>query len=52
MSEITKCSNDDCPLKGSCYRWLAPEKPEGQVTLKFEPDKNGNCDMYWSEELG
>lgn len=24
MADITKCKGTDCPLKDSCYRYLAP----------------------------
>jgi hypothetical protein len=45
MSDITKCTNSDCPLKESCYRWTA-EAEEHQSYAKWEP-KDGECEEYW-----
>ncbi|HSH24994.1 MAG TPA: hypothetical protein VLA13_05595 [Massilibacterium sp.] len=47
MSGITKCENEDCPLKEKCYRYLAPPNSERQAYGDFKPDENGNCEYYW-----
>lgn len=37
MVDITKCKNADCPIKESCYRWLAPDG-EMQSANHFDYD--------------
>ena len=49
MSDITMCTNEDCPLKESCYRKTAPINTEWQSYQLFEPNKidtNTFCDFY------
>lgn len=46
MADITKCTNKDCPLKETCYRWTA-EEDEMQSYSDFKPDENGECEYYW-----
>ena len=36
MSDITKCTNDKCPLKDGCYRWTAPADPLRQSYQHLE----------------
>ena len=38
MSDITKCTNDRCPIKHTCYRWTAPADPIWQSYAYFEPN--------------
>lgn len=47
MSDISKCSNAECPLKDKCWRWLAPSNSYAQAFGNFEPDENGNCKYFW-----
>ena len=46
MPDITLCTNDDCPKKWNCYRYLCVSESPRQSYALFEPDKNGNCDFY------
>lgn len=51
MSDISKCGNASCPLRHTCWRWLAPVAASGyQTWMVWEPVKAGegwNCDGYW-----
>ena len=51
--DITKCTNKDCPLKETCYRWIAPEDEMQSYCDEWKPDKNRKCEYYWilKEEL-
>ena len=50
MADITKCRDEDCPLKDTCYRHTAPESchqsyftgTPGEVV-----DGEFKCDYYW-----
>ena len=48
MSDILKCDNKKCPLKETCYRWLAPNGLM-QSYLVPPPMKNGKCEYYWEK---
>jgi hypothetical protein len=37
MADISKCSNDKCPIKHTCYRWTVPADPLWQMYSRFEP---------------
>lgn len=45
MSDISMCKNLNCPLRESCYRFLA-EPSYYQTYAGFEY-KDGDCDHYW-----
>lgn len=61
MSDITKCSGTDCPIKESCWRFKAPSDEYQSVFLEipgkwiknaeFDPESDGyfKCDMFWGE---
>lgn len=36
MADITKCTNEECPLRISCYRWTATNSEINQWYSKFE----------------
>lgn len=38
MSDITKCSNGECPLRYECWRFLAPANPCWQSYDSYEYD--------------
>lgn len=45
MPDISKCANNDCPLKSKCYRFrVLPD--EYQSYADFKP-VNGTCDSFW-----
>jgi len=50
MPDISMCRNIFCPLKDSCYRYLA-EPGFFQSYASFKPDEKGNCDFYWPIEI-
>ena len=47
MADITKCKGTDCPLKESCYRFLAMEGLR-QSFFTDVPFKDGKCEYYWN----
>jgi len=51
MADITMCKGLDCPLKASCYRFLAEEEKEDQTFFSKPPfivegDKT-TCKFHW-----
>jgi len=55
MADITKCTNDTCPLRKTCYRYTAKSDSEWQSYAKFEYIDLGKdvvmCPMYWATKL-
>jgi hypothetical protein len=51
MTDITKCTNEDCLLKEKCYRWTAKDDQYDQSYGYFAPDKDGECRDFWGIEL-
>lgn len=49
MSDITKCSGEGCPVKQSCYRFLATPNEFIQSYFSESPYSEGkkDCDHYW-----
>ena len=43
MSDICKCTNEDCKLKEQCRRHTAPSNPYYQPTQRYEPEEDGKC---------
>ena len=53
MADMTKCTNDDCPASGHCYRRTVPADPEYQADQRFEPDEGAipwRCLYYVRDE--
>lgn len=48
MPDITMCRGGDCPLKNSCYRFLA--KPSELQSYTTPPFKDGKCEIYWEND--
>lgn len=47
MPDISMCSNSNCVIRESCYRYRAI--PDNYQTIAmFGPDKNGLCKYYWN----
>lgn len=48
MTDITKCTGENCDKKDTCYRYLAPENPNYQAffVAKNILDMEGSCDYY------
>jgi hypothetical protein len=49
MSDITKCSGLNCPLKDNCKRYNAIDGM-WQSYFTEVPYKDGKCDMFWGAE--
>lgn len=51
MADISMCINESCPLKLSCYRYLAQPDDIMQSYAKFEWEKDENgvisCPVFW-----
>jgi len=51
MPDITMCTNEDCPLSYSCWRFNCPPSQYNQSYAKFEPQIDEvldevECKMY------
>lgn len=48
MLDITKCTNDNCPIKKDCYRYISP--PE---TYQYYSDfkYNDGCEYYMEKVI-
>ena len=46
------CLGDDCPLKKTCYRFLAESDGEFQTYMAKPPYnvEEENCDFYWKTD--
>lgn len=58
MHDISHCSKHTCPLKDSCYRYLAyleaVERNYQYITIIVWDDissKEENCDAYWEVKV-
>ena len=51
MPDIAMCKNETCPLKKSCYRFLAIPFEPAQCYAEFEY-KDGKCESYWRVRVG
>ena len=50
MPDITMCSNNECPQKANCYRFMAEASPFWQSYSKFELTEDGKCNYFWKME--
>lgn len=48
MTDITKCTGDNCPHKEGCYRFEAKASLY-QSFFVTPPIEDGKCDMYWGD---
>lgn len=48
MTDITKCNNQDCPIKDKCYRYLAKANSRWQSWHNFTYDDG--CEHFWDIE--
>jgi hypothetical protein len=47
MSDISKCSNDSCPLRKKCYRFTSLSNSEWQAYSDFRYDfENKECKYF------
>ena len=48
MADITKCSDEECPINDTCYRYTAEPNEYYQSYFVNTPIKeDGSCDHYW-----
>ena len=54
MADITKCNQETCELKDTCYRWIATPNRFWQSYFYFDPrtrkEATGSeeyCPVYW-----
>lgn len=47
MPDISMCQNEECPLRESCYRYLATPFIPRQAYADFKPNDKGECSYYW-----
>lgn len=49
MADVTKCSNEDCPIKMDCFRHTAQDNNYRQPysSFKFE---NNNCTHFYNNK--
>lgn len=43
VADITKCYNKECPLRDTCFRFLA----EDSLYQSYADFKQEDCDWYW-----
>jgi len=46
MSDISKCNNQNCTLRKTCYRFTAYANKHWQAYGAFK-QVDGKCDYYW-----
>jgi len=46
--DITKCKDQECPMKEACYRFTAPADILQSYFVE-SPRKGTKCDMYWGQ---
>ena len=49
MADITMCKNENCPVKDTCFRYLATPS-QYQAYYVFDENSNEPCDSYWECE--
>lgn len=49
MSDITMCFGGDCPVKESCYRFMAEPNEYRQAYFSAPPFEKSTCKMYWGK---
>ena len=53
MPDISMCSNQTCPSRKQCYRFMAIESQYRQTYAIFHYDiSSGRCDFFWPIEEG
>ncbi len=47
MTDITKCTGQDCPLAVTCYRFICEAaEPQSYIAGQFDL-ATGKCEMEW-----
>jgi len=50
MTDITKCQDNECPAKDTCYRYITEPHPLWQSWFAESPRHDHECEMYWHRE--
>lgn len=51
MSDISKCTNQKCPMHLYCHRYTAPAHKRWQAYMEFKPEEGEvKCDAFWGNE--
>jgi hypothetical protein len=50
MADITKCEDNFCPSKETCYRYTAPASTYQSYGRFNREEDEDNCDMYWDNK--
>jgi hypothetical protein len=50
MADITKCEDNLCPSKETCYRYTAPASMYQSYGVFNREEDEDNCDMYWDNK--
>ena len=45
--DICQCSGEGCPMKDSCWRYLAPVDEYQSYFMEVPIDTHGKCKYYW-----
>lgn len=51
MADITKCNDEQCSKRLSCYRFTAPADEHWQSYFVNSPRKEDKCEMYWNANV-
>jgi hypothetical protein len=46
MPDITKCQNEYCPQKETCWRWTSPPDRLQSYSF-FDFNEEDGCEFYW-----
>lgn len=47
VTDITKCTGENCPFKDRCYRFTAKADEYRQAYFGEPPIKEGKCKYFW-----
>lgn len=50
MADITKCNDEQCSKRLSCFRFTAPANEYLQSYFVNTPRKDDKCEMYWGKQ--
>lgn len=49
MADITKCKDNDCPVKDECHRYTAPATSKWQSYFLDSPRVGDLCEYFWRD---
>lgn len=49
MPDITMCKGEECPLKETCYRYIATPTINQSYFVNPPFTKKGQCLYYWND---